>query len=74
LGNVGEVAGLAVVLLAEDEEQVRVLAEGIIREMGHETLSAGTVKEAIAILETEQHVDLLFTLSTLSVNFLAGSN
>jgi DNA-binding NtrC family response regulator len=52
---------MAVVLVAEDEEQVRILAEGIIQEIRHETLSAGTVKEGIAILESDQHVDLLFT-------------
>jgi DNA-binding NtrC family response regulator len=56
---------MAVVVVAEDEEQVRVLAEGIIQEMRHETLSAGTVKEAIAILENDQHIDLLFT----NINF-----
>jgi DNA-binding NtrC family response regulator len=52
---------MAVVLVAEDDEQVRILAEGIIQEMLYETLSAGTVKEGIAILESDQHVDLLFT-------------
>src|SRR5262245_4839273 len=31
------VGAMAVVLIVEDEEQVRVLAEAIIRELGHET-------------------------------------
>jgi len=52
---------MAIVLVAEDEDHVRVLAEGIIQEMGHETLSARTVKEATTLLEADQHVDLLFT-------------
>ena len=32
---------MAVVLIVEDEEQVRVLAEAIIQDLGHETLTAG---------------------------------
>jgi CheY-like chemotaxis protein len=38
---------MAVVLIVEDEEQVRVLAEAIIRELGHETLTAGTAEQAL---------------------------
>ncbi len=57
---------MAVVLVAEDEDQVRVLAEGIIQEIGHQTLSARAVKEATTLLEGDQHVDLLFT----DINFI----
>ena len=42
---------MAVVLIVEDEEQVRVLAEAIIRELGHETLTAGTAEQALAVVE-----------------------
>src|ERR1700694_4782288 len=51
---------MAVVLVVEDEEQVRVLAEGIIQDMGHETLTAANVEEALALLSTDQPIDLLF--------------
>jgi CheY-like chemotaxis protein len=42
---------MAVVLLVEDEEQVRVLAQSYLDEQGHEVLSAGTPQGAIALLE-----------------------
>ena len=51
---------MAVVLVVEDEEQVRVLAQGIIQDMGHETLTAANVKEALALLSTRHAIDLLF--------------
>lgn len=39
---------MAVVLIVEDEDQVRVLAEGILQDGGHETLSASTAEQALA--------------------------
>jgi two-component system cell cycle sensor histidine kinase/response regulator CckA len=51
---------VANILLVEDEEQVRVLAESFLQTAGHTTLSAGSVDQALALLETEQPVDLLF--------------
>ena len=51
---------MAVVLIVEDEEPLRVLAESIIQEIGHQTLTAGTPEQALALLEGEQ-IDLLFT-------------
>jgi DNA-binding NtrC family response regulator len=53
---------MAVVLIVENDEQVRVLAESIIQDTGHATLSAANVDEALAILtDLEKRVDLLFT-------------
>jgi DNA-binding NtrC family response regulator len=52
---------MAVVLLVEDEEQVRVLAQSYLEEQGHQVLSAGTPDGAMAILQRAAHVDLLFT-------------
>jgi CheY-like chemotaxis protein len=52
---------MAIVLLVEDEEQVRVLAQSYLEEHGHQVLSAGTPGGAIAILQSTAHVDLLFT-------------
>jgi two-component system, cell cycle sensor histidine kinase and response regulator CckA len=51
---------VANILLVEDEEQVRVLAESFLQTAGHTTLSAGSVDQAVALLESEQSVDLLF--------------
>ena len=47
-------------LIVEDEEQVRVLAQSYLREQGHYTVSAGTLAEALAVLDADG-VDLLFT-------------
>ena len=52
---------MAVVLIVEDDEQVRVLAESIIQDTGDETLSAANVDEALAILnDSGKRVDLIF--------------
>ena len=50
---------MAVVLIVEDEEQVRVLAEAIVQELGHETLTAGTAEQALAVIQERPDVDLL---------------
>src|SRR5215813_10645253 len=50
---------MAAILVVEDEEQVRVLAESYLREQGHETFSAATKEQALAILEVAK-IDLLF--------------
>ena len=52
---------MAVVLIVEDEEQVRVLAESCLQEQGHQTVSAATADEALAALNVTERVDLLFT-------------
>jgi DNA-binding NtrC family response regulator len=51
---------MGVVLVVEDDEQVRVLAESIIEETGHETLTAANVEEALALIDGDQPIDLLF--------------
>ena len=52
---------VAVVLIVEDETQIRMLAESILQEAGHETRSAASIAEAKAIVESAEPVDLLFT-------------
>ncbi len=52
---------MAGILIVEDEEQVRVLAESYLNEQGHHTVSAGTPKEALAVLTVAEGIDLLFT-------------
>jgi DNA-binding NtrC family response regulator len=49
------------VLVVDDNEDVGVLAEGIIRQIGHDTLRAGDAAEAIAVLDVARGIDLLFT-------------
>jgi two-component system, cell cycle sensor histidine kinase and response regulator CckA len=51
---------MAVILIVEDEEQVRVLAESFLQAEGNQTLSAATVEQALALIESEEPVDLLF--------------
>ena len=50
---------MAAILVVEDEEHVRVLAESYLREQGHETFSAATRDQALAVLEAAK-IDLLF--------------
>ena len=68
------VFAMAVVLLVEDEEQVRVLAVSYLEEQGHQVLSAGTPQDAIALLEKTPHIDVLFTDIDLKGDIAAGIN
>jgi DNA-binding NtrC family response regulator len=63
---------MAVILVVEDEEQVRVLAESILRDNGHQTLSATTTAQALALIATDQPIDLLFTDIGLAADVGAG--
>lgn len=63
---------MAVVLIVEDEEQVRVLAESILQEHGHKTLSAGSMEQAVALLEGDDKIELLFTDLALHGDTQAG--
>jgi CheY-like chemotaxis protein len=51
---------MAWVLIMEDEVQVRVLAEEILKEAGHQTLSAANVAEAVALLRAYELINVLF--------------
>jgi CheY-like chemotaxis protein len=63
---------MSLVLIVEDEDALRVLAESIIQHHGYEALSAGTVEQAIALLEGDQKPDLLFTDLGLRDDLQAG--
>src|SRR5262249_59384034 len=52
---------MATVLIVEDEDQVRVLAESYLREQGHQTVSAATPEEGLAVFEVVERIDVLFT-------------
>src|SRR5271155_3592732 len=49
------------VLVVEDEPIVRALAESIIEALGYMILSAANAREAIALLERDEPIDILFT-------------
>jgi CheY-like chemotaxis protein len=49
------------VLVVEDEPTVRALAESIIEALGYMILSAANAREAIALLEQDEPIDILFT-------------
>ena len=63
---------VANILLVEGDEQVRVLAESFLQTAGHTTFSAGSSEQALAVLGTEQPVDLLFTDLRLQDDSEAG--
>jgi two-component system cell cycle sensor histidine kinase/response regulator CckA len=63
---------MAVILVVEDEEVVRVLAQSIFEEHGHQTLSAATVEQAETILKGDAAIDLLFTDLALFDDIQAG--
>jgi DNA-binding NtrC family response regulator len=63
---------MACVLVTEDEMQVRVLAEGIIQRVGYQSLTAASFEEALALVDTDQPIDLLFTDIQLFKNDQGG--
>jgi DNA-binding NtrC family response regulator len=63
---------VAVILLVEDEDQVRVLAESFLQTAGHSTLSAGSTEQALALLASSEPVDLLFVDLNLKGESEAG--
>jgi DNA-binding NtrC family response regulator len=63
---------MAVILIVEDEDQVRVLAEGILQDSGHTTLSASNFDQALALVEGTERIDLIFTDISLQSDIQAG--
>jgi CheY-like chemotaxis protein len=63
---------MATVLLVEDEDQVRLLAESYLEEQGRQVLSARTPEGTLAILQNKVAVDLLFTDLELKGDIHAG--
>ena len=52
---------MAIILIVEDDMFIHALAEVMIQDWGHETLSASDVDEALVFLRSPQHIDALFT-------------
>jgi PAS domain S-box-containing protein len=54
-------AGGATILVVEDDPDVREMVVGILSDLGYRTLVASNGPEALAILDRDRSVDLLFT-------------
>ena len=52
---------MAVILIVEDDVFIREIAEMMIQDWGHSTLSASDVDEALTLLRSTQPIDALFT-------------
>ena len=63
---------MAVILIVEDDVFIREIAEMMIQDWGHHTLSASDVDEALAVLRSPQHIDALFTDIYLKTAVLGG--
>ena len=63
---------MAVILIVEDDVFIREIAEMMIQDWGHQTLSASDVDEALAILRSPQPIDALFTDIYLKTAVLGG--
>jgi CheY-like chemotaxis protein len=63
---------MAVILVVEDEVFTREIAEMMIRDWGHETLSACDVDEALCHLRSPRHIDAMFTDIYLKSAVLGG--
>ena len=50
-----------IILVVEDEATVRALAESILETLGYGALSAATAREALALFEQKNCIDVLFT-------------
>jgi CheY-like chemotaxis protein len=56
-----ERAAMAVILIVEDDVFIRQIAELMIDDLGHTTLSASDLGDALSVLRSPQHIDALFT-------------
>ena len=63
---------MAVILIVEDEALLRLLAERMIQDWGHQTLSAGDVDGALLLLRSPQPIDALFTDIRLQAGTFSG--
>src|SRR5471032_3282377 len=63
---------MAVILVVEDDVFIREIAEMMIQDWGHRTLSASDVDEALSLLRSPQHIDALFTDIYLKTAVLGG--
>jgi CheY-like chemotaxis protein len=63
---------MATILIVEDDPFIRDTADFTIADLGHDTLLAGDVAEALSHLTSSQPIDALFVDMRLSEKALAG--
>ena len=63
---------MAVILVVEDDVFIRDDVEMMIQNLGHDTLVASDVDEALSLLRSPQHIDALFTDIYLKHSVLGG--
>lgn len=63
---------MADILCVEDDDAFRTLVASILEANGHNTLSASTIDQATALLESDRNIDLLFTAIGLQGEVEAG--
>ena len=54
-------ATVAVILVVEDDEDVRTLVKATLADMNYQVISASDGPSALEILRSDRHIDLLFT-------------
>ena len=69
---VAEGPQMAVILIVEDDVFIREIADMMIQDCGHQTLSASDVDQALSLLRDPQHIDALFTDIYLKTAVLGG--
>ena len=63
---------MAVILIVEDDVFIREIAEMMIQDWGHQTLSASDVGEGLSLLRSARHIDALFTDVFLKTAVVGG--
>ena len=63
---------MAVILIVEDDVFIRELTEMLIQDWGYETYCASDVDEALALLRSPRHIDVLFTDINLKTAVIGG--
>ncbi len=63
---------MAVILIVEDDVFIREIAEMMIQDWGHQTLTASDVDEALLLLRSDLPIDALFTDIYLKAAVLGG--
>ena len=63
---------MTVILIVDDDVFTCEIAEMMIQDWGHDTLSASDVDEALSFLRSPQHINALFTDISLKTAVLGG--
>ena len=63
---------MALILIVEDDEQVRVLAESVLQDAGHTVIAATRADGALALFDKQEAIEVLFVDLTLGGDLEAG--